>query len=730
MRTVKVGLDADVAGFLLAIKEADKATEKLDHDIAALDHDLNKLPADSAKAAAGLTALDAAAKKTSTDVDDLGKKTESTSKKTTAAANDTGKFKARIDELEGSLKKLGAEFDRTGDPALLKKFRSGSNELAGLKSMVQDLESLGVHVEQFGLQAEKAGMSVSSLFEGGLTSPAGIGAIAALTVPALAAGGGLIGAAAGGGAAAAGIGGAIAGNPEAFKAAWSVAIGSIKQDWIDASKPFVGPTMDAIHSIGPMVAGWHLDETFKKASEFVGPLVHGVEGLVTGIERGVAALVDHAGPEIAVLAADLPKLGDAIGLALSTISSQATGGAEAMHQVFFAIEAFIVGAGDMIAAAEATASGIDTASNAVKGFFDGIPGWVRAAIPPLELYKVLMDTFTPDSLKAAQGGAAFGKALDGVTLSGHAAEEQARATQAQYAALSTQLNETKITADSLAAAMVQKVFVGLMSLDQATLAWHQSLTSLHGAITSGKNAINEDTAAGQKNVSMILAAVTANMQLYQANVAAGMSAQDAAGQYNAGTTALEKQLRQAGLTGSQIDSLIGKYRGIPTKIDTDIAVNGLTAAIDRLTSLIGQLNHIDGYQAFASVTVTTDYVANRSSVYSSQVPRAGGSAPSPSISRHSPTPHSAGGRLSPGWNILGEEGPELVKDGMVFTAPETRAMMGVGSWPAARMGGSARGSTYAITVNAGIGTDGRQVGAQVVEAIRSYERTNGTGWRT
>jgi len=38
------------------------------------------------------------------------------------------------------------------------------------------------------------------------------------------------------------------------------------------------------------------------------------------------------------------------------------------------------------------------------------------------------------------------------------------------------------------------------------------------------------------------------------------------------------------------------------------------------------------------------------------------------------------------------------------------------------MGG---GATYNITVNAGMGTDGAQVGEQIVRAIKKYERVSG-----
>jgi hypothetical protein len=35
------------------------------------------------------------------------------------------------------------------------------------------------------------------------------------------------------------------------------------------------------------------------------------------------------------------------------------------------------------------------------------------------------------------------------------------------------------------------------------------------------------------------------------------------------------------------------------------------------------------------------------------------------------------------------------------------------------------GQTFNITVNAGVGTNGAQVGQQIVEAIKKYERTSG-----
>lgn len=44
--------------------------------------------------------------------------------------------------------------------------------------------------------------------------------------------------------------------------------------------------------------------------------------------------------------------------------------------------------------------------------------------------------------------------------------------------------------------------------------------------------------------------------------------------------------------------------------------------------------------------------------------------------------------------------------------------------------GNFGGNSYNITVNAGMGTNGSQVGAQIVEAIKKYEKSNGTRWRS
>jgi phage-related minor tail protein len=56
--------------------------------------------------------------------------------------------------------------------------------------------------------------------------------------------------------------------------------------------------------------------------------------------------------------------------------------------------------------------------------------------------------------------------------------------------------------------------------------------------------------------------------------------------------------------------------------------------------------------------------------------------------------------------LIGEAGPEAV---IPLTGKNAGSM----------------GAVYNINVNAGVGTNGAQVGSQIVEAIKKYERTSG-----
>jgi hypothetical protein len=141
--------------------------------------------------------------------------------------------------------------------------------------------------------------------------------------------------------------------------------------------------------------------------------------------------------------------------------------------------------------------------------------------------------------------------------------------------------------------MVNKLFTSLMNVDQATLGFNRSLITVGETfeqngrqIDKHTKLISDNTTKGIDNREAVLAAVQANMRLYQSNVAVGMSSEDAAKQYDENTKKLEAQLRAAHLTDDQINDLIGTYRNIPDTVNTTIAIEGLTEAINNLNTTL------------------------------------------------------------------------------------------------------------------------------------------------
>lgn len=698
-RTVSVELTADVASYVSEVLEADKATDKLDKKVEALGHDLDKLPAESAAAAAGLAGLDEAAKKAGTDVEQLGKKTEEAGKKTSTSADESGKLKARIEELKGSVSKLGAEFDRTGDPALLKKFRADSSELAGLTKMSKAMEQFGSEVGKVGKEAEKAESQLSGLFEMPGLGQVGLGVAAAFAVPAIAGAGGALTAGAGIGAVGAGVAGAVAGDPQRFKAEWDTQINAVKKDWIDASLAFTGPTIDAIRTIGPMVDSWHLDETFQKASTFVGPLVAGVEGFITNVEGGVAKLVDNAGPVITTLEATLPQFGAMIADGLGAVADNAKGGAQALGDIIQLAGGVADAILQAVGAAEALYGGFKSADAAVANFIrDNQAGMSNVTFGLSDLALKVSDAFNADEVEH------FGKALDGVTQSAGMAGDQAKTTADDFKALQEGIKADGNTLDKFVGTQVAGALNTMMSLDRATLGFDASLLQIADTFKKNGKSLDEMTAKGNANVSAVLNGVQANIQQYQANIAAKMGAEQAAAAYDANTAALERQLRKAGLTQAAIDGLIGKYKNVPDKVNTDIVLNGLAKAIEDLNTTLRLINGIHDKNVTISVATIYSSKGHPNVGQGGTVPNAPGGA------------FAEGGDPQPGWALVGETGPELVKFAggeHVYTAAQTRSMMASsGSW-----GGGSGSTTVQVSLAAASGAD-TAVGTMLNKMIR------------
>jgi hypothetical protein len=153
-----------------------------------------------------------------------------------------------------------------------------------------------------------------------------------------------------------------------------------------------------------------------------------------------------------------------------------------------------------------------------------------------------------------------------------------------------------------------------------------------------------------------------------------------------------------GLAGGIRDANDSQWGFVESAENLQIAANAVKTAIEALAS------------PWVALTVAIDNAYNALVRWFglNKTP-----VPSPSLSDSSKK-RAVGGPVSAMDSyMVGERGPELFTPGAGgFITPNNR------------LGGSS-GSTYNITVNAGMGTNGAQLGQEIVSLIKKYERASG-----
>jgi TP901 family phage tail tape measure protein len=149
-------------------------------------------------------------------------------------------------------------------------------------------------------------------------------------------------------------------------------------------------------------------------------------------------------------------------------------------------------------------------------------------------------------------------------------------------------------------------------------------------------------------------------------------------------------------SGSSADTAAAKIAAVGTSIR--VLPSGKTITINTQYNSWGMDQFLAAYEHAASLPAI-----------SNKLP---GAPQLPSV----PGAHASGGYLDQGWNMVGEQGPEMVnsRTGRVLTASDTRRAMGSG-------GG---GDVY-ITINAGLGADGPALGRHVAGALERYAGQGG-----
>lgn len=569
-RTVEVKLRLVTDQYKREALGAASATEKFRDGLDDVDEELKRIPPDAAKAAAAMKLLGTETIGTGNYIKGIGDK-----------AHALQILDGRVREAELSVRRLGQEFVRTGSIDVWESLNRADSQLRSLSAMRKRLvDALQAGAKEGG---KAAAGTFAQVFQGGITSAfqslpseAKVALIASL-VGVVVAASPLIGATmaagilagVGGAGIAAGI--ALVAQDPIIGAAYS-ALGKQIGDRLRASAvPFKEELVDASLVFGAAFdrQSTRFDRIFADLARNIEPLAAGLSEMAENALPGIERAAQAAGPVLRAIADSLPMMGRALDMFFDSMAASGPGAAEAMRFILAVVSALIVEIGMVVEVLAKAYEGFSKIARFVGSiFYDN-----------LDEPKTYADKLGEVEESADGAGTAldrFGRQVD---------DTQAKLDAAQQA-----VNATKVTLDSLAATMVNKVFTATMGLDQATLGWQRSLTSLNETLKSNGKSLDITKEKGQANVAAIYSTVQANMQLYQAMIQVGATAEQATAAYEANTAALERQLRKAGLTQVEIDGLIGKYKGVPRKVDTMIAMQGLEDAIRDLTTTIRLIN--------------------------------------------------------------------------------------------------------------------------------------------
>jgi prefoldin subunit 5 len=556
----------------------------------------------------GLEVVEKQAEKTGDAIEDMGgqatiagKATEASGDRLRDAGDDAGFLNRRVIELTDSYKGLVAEFNRTGDESLLKDIGKERRSLRKFENLAKDLlpkaevEAAGKDAGTSLIAGAKAGLAA-----GGPALTGVLVGIAASAAPALAAT--ISGAVLGGVGAGGVIGGiALAAKDPRVEAVAQEVGETLLGELQDAASGFVDPVIQSLQMFGSAGIGDKLAPTFDRLAKHVEPLAEGLMGLIDNALPGLERAAEAAGPSLEVLAQYLPEIGSAI------------------SDFFFSIS------DDPETAADALEIFINTIIDAIK--------------------------FAGDFIEVLTG--VYSIAYDAAEALGFISEEEeilkkvTRDTGGEIKHLVEHTEDAEQAMRDFDDA-IKDVFGRTMNVREATLRYEQSIDDLTEELTDGKRTLDEHTQAGRDNWQAINEVTQAIEGQREANVANGMSMDEANAKYGRQLEDLRKTLLSLGYNKTAVNAYIDELKKVPTQALTEIHLKGIKTALADIKELSRAVGAIAGYGIQAAIS--------------------------------GPGRRASGGPVSAGRDyIVGEQGPELLRmgasGGHVYNASQTAAMM-------------------------------------------------------
>lgn len=653
------------------------------------------------------------------DLKKVGASSKSASEDLKKTSDEGGHLTKEFTRAKQEVARLTAEFDKSGDHALFKELRK---EQANVSRMSKLLKGMGDDSQSGSDRSVTAmarmGQALTSL--GGLVGAAfsnpwviGIGAVMAALVAlgALAASAGL--ALVGLGAGMVGLGALAVRNSAAVQKAFAELSDSLTTTFDNAGQVMERPIVEALNTIRQAIGG--IGPDLKAMFTAVAPSVHvlaeGLAGLIQNVMPGLRRAVEACRPAFEAFGNFLPEIGTALSHFFDSLANAGPGAVKAM---LFALQGLMTGLealGEIIEFSAKAFDFLDRVSQVVSGNLGGL---------------------------AAESGAAAVK-QGGL-------KDSSSALSGAIKALGDATKETTIWTKGLAAAegLLNAVH---MSSTEATIAAKDAQQQLADSLKASKGSFDINTDAGRRSTSALLQGITAAAKMADAMYEETGNADQSSAAFRRQVAALRAQALSAGASKAQTDRLIGGFvaaRG--PALSSAAAVQRLNGQIAALKSKqvtakangdgseVARLQRqIDALRG-KIVDITVRYRTVGSGAAAIATPSRGHSADR-NLAFGGQVRHAAGG------TYVGGSGPGtldmypylLAAREFVVNAKST-AKVGVANLQHINRTGqlpTSQGAVINLTVNVNApNAHPADVGKAAVEAIRQYEKRNGTGWRS
>lgn len=328
-----------------------------------------------------------------------------------------------------------------------------------------------------------------------------------------------------------------------------------------AAGVFVEPVMRAMKTIESAFNDILPDLTlgFQRIAPYIDSLAIGLGGFIRQLGSALDSVLGNSGPLIQSLAFYLPKIGDALGYMLETLSESE--GAQAAFVGFLQIIVEL----------------IYTVTDILAFASDVFEGFVR-------IVNEMPDFLIPDQ---------YAKDIDEMIAAMDRAKEPAATTTTGIRAIGSAASGSSQQVNALKTSL--DVFFGdQLTRTEANLRFQESIDNITASFKENGRTLNTGTEAGRANIRTVNEGIKAAIQYRDATLKQTGSLALANQKYNEQIGQLRGVLRQAGLTEKQIDQLIGAYDEIPPEVSTQVDAPGLQTALNNARALNAALNKLAG----------------------------------------------------------------------------------------------------------------------------------------